>query len=252
MKDSTTTTGPETAQAALTEDHRRSLDEEGFIVLPGFMDADWRRDAAAAFDARLAQEGDRAGSEFQVEKGAPRLANCVTKGAVFDRAYTDPTVLAAAAHVIGRPFKLHSFNARDVLPGEGHQDLHADVERPGPDQPYSSINTLWLLDDFTEDNGATRLVPGSHKQWGQVKDHVRDLQAPHPDEVRLVAPAGTLVVFNSHLWHGGTRNVTGTRRRVLHVSYIARELPQQVSQKNLIDRETYNRLPPEVRYLLDV
>ncbi|GAW50136.1 putative phytanoyl-CoA dioxygenase [Nocardioides sp. PD653] len=247
------------AEAVADEARWADLDELGYVVLPGHMDDAWRTEAAATFDRLIEAQTQTSGGEGLdtltvggVERGAPRLWNCVTKGEVFDRAYLDPTVLAAAEHVIGRPFKLHSFNARDVLQGEGHQDLHADMERSSADEPYSSINTLWLLDDFTADNGATRLVPGSHRRWGAVSEQVEDLQAAHPDEIRVIAPAGTLVVFNSHIWHGGTRNDAGTRRRVLHVSYVARELPQQVSQRDEMTPETLARLTPDMRHLLDV
>jgi hypothetical protein len=247
------------ASDLLSDQQRADLDELGYIALPGHMDEQWRPDVAATFDRLVephAATADGSGlnslSVGGVEKGAPRLWNCVIKGEIFDRGYTDPTVLAAASHVIGRPFKLHSYNARDVLKGEGHQDLHADIERSRADEPFSSINTLWLLDDFTADNGATRLVPRSHKRWGALHSHVDDLQATHPDEVLVTAPAGTLVVFNSHIWHGGTRNHVGSRRRVLHISFVARELPQQVEQRSEMTTETAARLTPLMKYLLDV
>jgi hypothetical protein len=243
----------------LSTKQRADLDELGYIVLPGHMDEQWRRDAAETFDRLVSPENATvAGSGLDslsvggVEKGAPRLWNCVTKGEVFDRGYTDPIVLAAAAHVIGPSFKLHSYNARDVLKGEGHQDLHADMERSEPDEPFRSINTLWLLDDFTPDNGATRLVPGSHQRWGAVSSHVEDLQAAHPEQILVTGTAGTLVIFNSHIWHGGTRNDIGSRRRVLHISYVARELPQQIEQRDEMTPETAARLTPLMKYLLDV
>ena len=106
---------------------------------------------------------------------SPDLCN---KGPVFDRVYTHPKVLAAVHHVISRPFKLSSLNARDALPGEGLQGMHADWGADYDGQ-FHVCNSVWLLDDFSEENGCTRLVPGSHK--GQHPSKVlTDAQASHP------------------------------------------------------------------------
>ena len=244
------------APQPLTSRQQAALDEDGFVVLPELMDDAIRRAAADEFDRILAAEGDRAaevpGTEYKPEPGAPRIAYCVNRGPVFEYSYTHNAVLAGALHVIGRPFKLHGFNARDVKEGQGHQDLHPDYTRESGDQPYHLINTLWLLDDFTETNGPTRIVPGSHKIAGRITDHVEDLRAPHPDEVHLTGRKGTVVIFNGHCWHGGTQNVDGARRRVLHVSYVGRDRDQQLDCHKVTTPETRQRLTPEVRYLLDI
>src|SRR5579859_1002077 len=87
-------------------------------------------------------------------------------------------------------------------PGAGLQALHAEGGPTGLG-PYQVCNSIWLLDDFTEENGATRVVPGSHRRTVRVGDELPDPLAPHPEQVTLTAPAGTVIVFNSHLWHGG-------------------------------------------------
>lgn len=231
----------------LTSEQRASLGREGYVIVPDFIEDQWLEELRVAFDWRIEVEGKRAGSEFKPEEGAARLANCVNKGEVFLRAVFTPWVLSVGAHVIGRPFKIHGFNARDALPGQGHQDLHADHPRSG-----NLINALWLLDDFAPDNGATRVVPGSHRKTNLVRDELVDPKAPHPGEVVVKAQRGSVLVIDGHLWHGGTRNVSGRRRRVLHISYVARELPQQVEQRANISRDTYAQLSWAEKYLLDV
>ena len=79
-----------------------------------------------------------------------------------------------------------------------------------------------------------------------------DPKAPHPDEKLLLAPAGTVVIFNSHTWHGGTLNHTNQRRRAMHSYFCRRDQPQQLDQKRYIRPETYERLSPAARYILDV
>jgi ectoine hydroxylase-related dioxygenase (phytanoyl-CoA dioxygenase family) len=63
-----------------------------------------------------------------------------------------------------------------------------------------------MLDDFTLENGALRVVPGSHRWKRLPQDALSDPLAPHDGEVLVTAPAGTVVVMNAHAWHGGTEN----------------------------------------------
>ena len=86
----------------------------------------------------------------------------------------------------------------------------------------------------------------------QVNGFKERLDEIAPDEVKLIAPAGTVVVFNSHAWHGGTLNRIDSPRRVIHSAFIRRDQAQQTDQKKHILPETYNRLSPEARLILDV
>ncbi len=236
---------------ALPEQHKAELDEKGYTVLPGVMDGPWLAALREQFESLCEAEGIAAGIEVHQEAGTRRLADLVNKSPVFDGVYTHPTVLAAVHHVIGRAFKLSSLNARDALPGEGHQELHTDWPSDY-DGRFHVCNSIWLLDDFTEENGCTRLVPGTHrgKHPGNV---LEDPTAPHPEEEHLVAPAGTVAVFNSHIWHGGTRNRSkGGKRRALHCYFAAREHPQQLDQGEYLRYETWKRMSRAVRYILDV
>src|SRR5438309_417366 len=82
------------------------------------------------------------------------------------------------------------------------------------------------LDAFTEDNGATRVVPGSHR-LGLRPAHVMDrTEDEHPDEIMLLGEAGTVFILNSHLWHSGTTNTTARPRRALHSYFCRRGLKQ--------------------------
>jgi ectoine hydroxylase-related dioxygenase (phytanoyl-CoA dioxygenase family) len=161
-------------------------------------------------------------------------------------------VLAAIAHVLAGEFKLSSLNSRAALPGQGLQALHADWGKAVAPGDYYVCNSLWLLDDFTPDNGATRVVPGSQRGGKLPGDEMPDPSAPHPREVTLLAPAGTVVVVNSHTWHGGTRNISPNRRRAMHSYFCRRDQPQQLNQRQYIRPETEARLSLAARYILDV
>jgi hypothetical protein len=235
----------------LTDGARQRLDDEGFVHLAGFL-APARREALkdrllALFD----EEGEKAGSEFRQETGAGRLANLVDKGALFVACILEPEVLALVGHVLGPAFKLSSLNARSANPrNDEAQPLHVDMGCLPDEQGYSVCNTVFMLDDFTAENGALRAVPGSHRFGRRPQDVLADPRAPHPDEVLVTGRAGDAVVMNAHLWHGGTANRTDRPRLALHAFYCRRDLPQQQYQKAALRPATQAALSEAARAIL--
>jgi hypothetical protein len=237
----------------LSAEERRRLDDDGFVVLPGVLPPPAIAAARERLDAILLAEGDRAGSEVgRVEEGVGRLCDLVNKGAEFDVCFSHPRVLAGIAHVMGPQFKLSSLNARVALPGAGHQPLHEDWHLAVAPGDYYACNSLWMLDDFTAANGATRVVPGSHRLHQKAQDALADPSAPHPDEVLLTGEAGTVVIFNAHLWHGGTVNQTPRSRRAVLSYFCWRGFAQQQNQRSFLRAETATRLDARARILLDL
>ena len=239
-------------ETTLTNDEKAQLDRDGFLPLYGVLTPE-QMDGLREVLARLANdEGENAGKEVHQEAGTERLANLVNKDPQFDVCFTHPRVLAGIAHVLGGDLKLSSLNARAALPGEGLQALHADWSRAVAPNAYEVCNSIWLLDDFTPDNGATRVVPGSHLSGKAVGEVLSDPKETHEGEKLLAAPAGTVVVFNSHTWHGGTRNQTNKPRRALHSYFTKRHNPQQLDQSRYVTPETRARLSEAARFILDV
>ena len=235
----------------LNDGERRDLDEKGYVVLRDIIDPEWLEGLRVRFEELCEKEGIHAGIEVHQEEGTRRLSDLPNKGEIFDRVYTHPRVLAAIYHVIGRDFKLSSLNARDALPGQGLQNLHADW---GHDYDGRShvCNSVWLLDDFSRENGCTRLVPGTHTGCNPGNAQI-DQMATHPDEEYVMAPAGTVAVFNSQTWHGGTLNSSeDLPRRAMHCYFTAREHGQQLDQAAYIRLSTWKRISRGARYILDV
>jgi hypothetical protein len=235
----------------MTSDPLQQLDEQGWVSLPGAMDAAFLQEIRDRVEQLWEEEDGNAGSEFRKEPGARRLANLVDKGEVFERVVSHPQVLAAVRHVLGDDFKLSSLNARSADPWWPEcQPLHCDAGAVADDSGFWVCNTIWLLDDFTTTNGATRIVPGSQHRRKTPQHELADPQATHPDEVLVLGAAGTVVVMNTHAWHGGTANRTGNPRRALHAFYTRGDKPQQQYQKALLRPETQARLSPELRHIL--
>jgi ectoine hydroxylase-related dioxygenase (phytanoyl-CoA dioxygenase family) len=198
-------------ETTLTAAEKDSLDRLGYLVLPDVMDRAWLARLRAAFEAALAQ-GKRHGQHLHLPWQEP----------AFDGVYTHPKILAAANHVLRRPFQTGGVVGRDPAPGHGQQALHADwpVAAPGS---FVFFTTLWLLDDFTSTNGATRVVAGSHHMPRALPKSMSQPDSRHPQEKLIVASAGSVLLFNGHLLHSGTRN-QGGRRRVLQCAFSARDL----------------------------
>jgi hypothetical protein len=231
--------------------HARRLDEEGYVRLDGFIAPGRHRRMVERIDALFAEEGETAGTEFRREPGARRLANLADKGDVFIDCVVDETVGQYLAHVLGPRFKLSSLNARSANPHSAQsQPLHIDAGALPDELGYWVCNTVWLLDDFTTENGALRVVPGSHRSGQRPQDVLADPEQTHPDELLVTGRAGDLVVMNSHLWHGGTANRTERRRLALHAFYCRWDKPQQQYQKALLRPETMAALSPEARVRL--
>jgi ectoine hydroxylase-related dioxygenase (phytanoyl-CoA dioxygenase family) len=215
------------------------------------MDDAFLREIRARVEELWEAEGENAGSEFRKEPGARRLANLVDKGEMFQRVVSHPRVLDCVRHVIGDDFKLSILNARSTDPWwQESQPLHCDAGAVADGSGFWVCNAIWLLDDFTAENGATRIVPGS-QNWRKIpQQELADPAEPHPDEVLVLGQAGTVVVMNTHAWHGGTANRTGHPRRALHAFYVRGDKPQQQYQKALLRPETQARLSPELRRIL--
>ena len=145
-------------------------------------------------------------------------------------------------YFLGQDCILSSLNSLEPLQGQGDQSLHRDTGTP-PGDAVSSLNSLWVVDGMDVDNGATRVLPGSH---------LADLQAPDDEKevVHVEVPPGTVVVINASLLHGASANHSGRRRRVLHGYFVRKGAKQQTEQKKYLSAETQAALPLATRRVL--
>lgn len=244
----------------LSAEEKAFLDQNGYLNLGQLLSPEEIDTIKQRIEFLLAQEGEAAGSElaasanirYPKELGSDRLADLVNKGQEFDVFYTHPKVLAATAHVVGQELKLSSLNYRAAKPGKGLQGLHVDWHEAVEPGDYKVCNSIWLLDDFYKANGATRLVPGTHLKAALPQNVMTNPLEPHPDEIVIEAPAGSVFIFNSHVWHGGTTNTTGNPRKAIHSYFCRADQGQQTDQKRYILEETLQRIPQAAREVLAV
>ena len=244
----------------LTTEEIAFLDSNGYLPLGQLLDTQQVQAVNQRIAELMEQEGDAAGSELMAskyirhpkEEGADRLADLVNKGSEFDVFYTHQRVLAGIEAVLGQAYKLSSLNYRSAKPGKGHQKLHVDWKNTAFEGSFKVCNSIWLLDDFTAENGSTRIVPKTHRSPVLPEEAMADPNEKHPDEIRIIAPAGSVFIFNSHVWHGGTTNFTNHDRRSIHSYFCTSEQPQQIDQKKYITEETWQRIGALGRRVLDV
>lgn len=256
---------------ALTPEQKRAFDQDGFFIAEDVFTPAEVAEMCAEFDRLRDIEGEFGGHEVHIEPGAPRLSNMFNKSAAFDRCLTCAPTLGAAHRLMGEIHTM-SVNGRDPMRGQGNQPLHADMPRLHPTD-WRAVNSMIMLDDMTLDNGPTRVVPGSHN-WAPINvpdvnmfdvrpedvpvsdaDRPRipaDPGAPYPGEVKVTGKAGSVAVVSGHIWHGGTVNVSGAPRRVLHLFIGRRDVPQQFRERDHLTPELHDRASPALKYLLDI
>jgi ectoine hydroxylase-related dioxygenase (phytanoyl-CoA dioxygenase family) len=160
-----------------------------------------------------------------------------------DGAALDEVVLGAAETAIGPGAQFGNTCAIEVHPGQGAQALHYEQGiYPLPRDRDVMLTALWALDDFTAENGATRVVPGSHR---------RPAGRPAAGEaVAAEMPAGSVLLFSGRLYHGAGANVTGRPRLGVVIDYLQPWLRPCEAHTLSADPAEAARLPPRLQELL--
>lgn len=231
---------------SLSAEQRRALDGQGYLIFQDVIEPTLLRDMRTAFE-RIAGSTKSSTSDRK-ETGTRHPSDLLRHDPIFAAVCLQPVVLAATHHILRRAFRLSQIVGRDPLPGFGQQGLHADwIPRPRR-EPYQVVTSMWMLDDFTHDNGATRVVPGTHHEFKTPPKAQSDPASHHPDEIIVTASAGSVLLFNGHLWHSGTRNNSQHSRRALQCVFWAREMFPPYAQPLCDQPET---LPASIRCLLN-
>jgi ectoine hydroxylase-related dioxygenase (phytanoyl-CoA dioxygenase family) len=191
---------------------RNNLHQQGYALLRQAIPADRLADLRGAFDA-----GVKPSDQWPVPRGADWRHSMLDLDAQVQAVCRLPLLLTVVGALIGERFFLAQVEGREPLAGGGHQGLHRDLsaQRPG-----DTVNALAFFDDYGPENGATRLVPGTHRPAPgeppfDLDDESRCLQ--------LAGSAGDILVFDADLLHAGSINPTGARRRSILIGYFAEQ-----------------------------
>ena len=221
--------------------HLQNLEENGFTIASNVLTKDELHFLQGALDNIYATFDPERDGLRKVE-GYHFASNLVNKGPFFESIFLRSPVYDLVRHLLGEDCILSSLNSLEPLKDQGNQQLHRDGS-VAPDSGPIVANSLWAIDDMNKANGATRLVPGSHKTDEQPPD----------DEAGVVyaeIPAGSVIIIDAHILHGASANPSGRRRRVMHGYFTRRGLPQQLEQKKYLSPEVMARVSPVARRVL--
>ena len=175
-----------------------------------------------------------------------RIYNLLVHGSLYQRIPVHAGVLPLVERILDPGCLVSSLSSIAILPGEEAQPIHADDQLIPIPKPHVALvcNSMWAITDFTDDNGATRVIPGSH-----LRDHSPVFGSQH-DSIPAVMPRGSVLVYHGSLWHGGGANRTGERRVGIAMNYCAGYLRQQENQQLGIPRSIARGFSPRLRELV--
>ena len=219
------------------------LDRDGCAVVESLLSAD---EATVVRDG-LREVLDRTPTGRNDFEGfsTRRIYALFAKTRAFDALAVHPLLLGVLDRVLGASYQLSAPTGIEIGPGEKAQVLHTDdgiypLPRPHPEVV---LNTMWALDDFTEANGATRVIPGSHR-W-------TDRLPTEADEtVTVTMPAGSVLFIIGTLWHGGGANTTDRTRLGVLLEYAAGWLRPQENHVIAVPPDVVATLDPRLQELL--
>lgn len=226
--------------------HLARIERDGFTVVDDVFTAG---EADALLDDLARLERDLriafATNDFEGRR-TKRVYNLLVHGPRFESIPVHPRVLPVVEGVLDAGCLVSSLSSIAIHPGERAQPIHADDQLlPLPKPHVATVcNTMWALTDFTEENGATRVIPGSHRA-----DH-SPAYGSSPASIPAEMRRGSVLVWHGSLWHGGGANRSGAVRVGIAMNYCAGWVRQQENQQLGIPREIARRFSPRLRELV--
>jgi ectoine hydroxylase-related dioxygenase (phytanoyl-CoA dioxygenase family) len=233
--------------ATLTADrdiHIQDLEDHGYCLIEGALTpSEVSQLRERTMELAVQEVEDGTDYIYDNNDANQRVFTLLNKGECFVRIAQHPLAMDFAEHLLGPAFLLSNIDVNIAGPGGSRMVIHNDQLFVPPPWPMPVVmNIAWMLDDFTEENGATRVVPGSHTstEW------------PSEDEtIPVCAPAGSAMVFEGRLWHQTGANVTGDQQRVgLFTYYCKPWLRTQENWTRSIDDKVLDSATPQLRQLI--
>lgn len=226
-------------------DHLARIERDGYTIVEGVLSTDQAAAVAAEIERLEEKLGITTASNFFEGLKTKRIYNLLAHGAIFEGIAEHAQVLPVVERVLDKGCLVSSLSSIAILPGEGPQPVHADdqlIPLPKPHVPLV-CNTMWAITDFTADNGATRLLPGTHRE-ATSPELGREYETI-PAEMK----AGSVLVYHGSLWHGGGPNRTEARRVGVAMNYCAGWVRQQENQQLGVPLEVARGFSPRLRKL---
>jgi ectoine hydroxylase-related dioxygenase (phytanoyl-CoA dioxygenase family) len=226
--------------------HLARIERDGFTILEGVIEPALLESIEADLARIEAEEKIVPAQNIFEGLKTVRVYNLLARGKIYEAIPVHESVLPLAEGVLDRGCLISSLSSIAICPGEDAQLVHADDQVMSLAKPHAALvcNTMWALTDFTAENGATRLVPGSHKA-----DRSPEL-GERPETIAAEMARGSVLVWHGSLWHGGGANTTGARRVGIAMNYCAGFIRQQENQQLGIPIDVARGFSPRLRKLV--
>jgi ectoine hydroxylase-related dioxygenase (phytanoyl-CoA dioxygenase family) len=234
----------EPAPPELIDQAMRAIARDGFVVFERILPKDVIEEIRTEVTSRMTH---RAGRNNFEGLATQRLYAVMEKTFACNALVEHPLVLGLLDRVLEPNYLLSQLQAINILPGERQQPLHYDDAfylYPRPRRALGAA-TIWALDAFTEENGATVVIPGSHI-WDDRSPSAADLETLRP----VVMPEGSLLFFVGTLWHGGGANRSAAGRLCATAQYCAPYLRQQENFSLSVSRERAKACSEHIQRML--
>ena len=235
----------------LNTSEKSHLDEYGYLLLENMISTDTvAKLRGRSLELAELEQTSGHGHTYMQDDRAQRVWNLIDKGEVFEEAIQHRKMLAAMEYLLGSDCTLSSFTVNILYPGAPDGGLHIDyplssLPTPRPNFPLVA-NSVWFLDDFTLENGATSCVPSSHHRLEAVPES----GVEYDDEKQICGPAGSVLIVNGAVWHGSSENRSDTTRVALLGFFCRSVLKPQQDHIKIVSDEVIDRASPTLRRLL--
>ena len=240
----TAETGPQVVEGVNVTERVAEIEAQGYTIIPDFIQPKEIAQIRHAFDTEVPITEMRA---IGTDTGKTlRAHNLLAKTRAVDHLFLDPRIRALIEGVLGPRVQINVTTLFNILPGETKQFLHQDdglwpIKRP---HPHFVCNALIALDDFDLENGATHIVPYSHSWHDRPVDQ-------SIETLQVTMRAGTMLMWEGGLWHGGGANTSKNRERLgFFMSHNVAYLRPQEIQLLSVPREVAMQLPKLLQRLL--
>jgi len=226
--------------------HLAEIAEQGYTIVPDAIEPDLVEALNTALLDIERRDGVQPGNNSFEGHHTIRIYNLLARGAAFARVPVHPNVLPIVEGVLDDGCLVSSLSSISIDPGESAQPLHADDTLMGIARPHVPLvcNSMWALTDFTEENGATRVVPGSHRSAD------RPVYGAAYPSIAAQMRRGSVLIWNGSIWHGGGANRSSQRRVGIAMNYCAGFIRQQENQQLGIPLETIKGFSPRLQRLV--
>jgi ectoine hydroxylase-related dioxygenase (phytanoyl-CoA dioxygenase family) len=236
----------------LNDEAYHSYQENGYAILEGFL-IDEEVKSILDVVTRLAEYESETKKCHNYTSNAQRVWNLINKDVIFQNLLLSPQIDLWMNKIFHRDTKhrkyfLSSFQANILHPQAQAQILHVDTPIPEPIPPYTiKVNTIWALNDFTHNNGATEVIPKTHRN--SLRPSREPTESDIQKLIKVIIPKGSVLITDGNLWHRSGSNQSEHSRYALLGSFAAsymREIACEDDSARFLTNKMKSQMTPEI------